>query len=406
MRLGRIFAMSTAIALSLAGCTCTRPFTDAEGRVIPGSIATMETAEIGGVAQSIWFRGADVRNPAVILLHGGPGASESALFRHYTAALEEHFLMVYWEQRGAGRSFHSGIPGDSMTIARLGRDLDEVVDLVRRRFDKDRVILLAHSWGTVLGTIYAYEHPGKVAAYVGIAQIANFADGERLSYEWALGQAVQRKNYRAIGELRAMSPRPSSVDDELTKGRWVEAFGGTFHRKLSTWKLILAAASTDEANLVDLVKFGQGNRFSLESLRPEYSKVDLTRYDSFRVPIIFLLGRHDWHVPSVLAERYFDAVSAPCKRLVWFEQSAHNPPFEEPERFVRVVTREVLPLASRRSSPCVTRPGGVARAKRPRMSQGLQRCVRTSERNQEFSQAGATESASLRHRSRACRSST
>jgi pimeloyl-ACP methyl ester carboxylesterase len=313
----------------------------------------METVSIGGISQSIWFRGVDMRNPAVILLHGGPGASESALIRHYDAALEQHFVMVYWEQRGAGRSYHADIRRDSMTIGQFERDLDEVVDLVRQRFGKDRVILLGHSWGTVLGIIYVYEYPEKVAAYVGVAQIANFAEGERLSYEWALSQAIHRDCHRAIADLRAMSPRPRSVDDELTKGKWVEVFGGMFHQGLSTWRLILAAGSADEANLVDLVKFGQGNRFSLESLRPEYSKIDLTRYQSFRVPIVFLLGRYDWHVPSVLAERYFDTIAAPCKRLIWFEQSAHNPPFEAPEQFLRVMTDEVFPLVVEHSNACM-----------------------------------------------------
>jgi proline iminopeptidase len=350
---GRVFILGTALLLSVTSCTYTRPFTDVDGRVIPGSIAAMEIVRIGGTSQSLWFGGVDTRKPAVILLHGGPGASQSALFRHYDAPLEQHFLMVYWEQRGAGRSYHADIPRDSMTIGQFERDLDEVVDLVRQRFGKDRVILLAHSWGTVLGIIYAYEYPERVAAYVGVAQIANFAEGERLSYEWALAQAIQRDHRQAIADLRAMSPRPRSVDDELTKGKWVEVFGGMFHQGLSTWKLIRAAWSTDEANFVDLVKFGQGNRFSLESLRPEYSKVDLTCYHSFRVPIIFLLGRHDWHVPSVLAERYFETVAAPCKRLIWFEQSAHHPPFEEPEQFVRVMTDEVFPLVAGQSTACL-----------------------------------------------------
>ena len=338
----RFLTVAGAAILALAACTGTRPFTDAAGQVVPGSIATMETHTIGGVPQSIWFRGLDRGRPAVILLHGGPGASESALFRHYNAGLEEDFLMVYWEQRGTGRSFHSDIPRESMTIEQLVRDLDEVVELVRQRFGKERVMLLAHSWGTVLGTLYAQQHPEKVAAYVGVAQIANFAEGERLSYLWTLRQAEQRGHRGAIEELQAMSPGPRSVDDELTKGKWVERFGGMFHQDLSTGKLILAALGTEEAGVMDLVKFGQGNRFSLEALRPQYSKVDLTRYRTFKVPVVFILGRHDWHVPAALAEDYFNLLSAPEKRLVWFEGSAHNPPFEEPDRFVSVI-RDVLP---------------------------------------------------------------
>lgn len=355
--------LGIALLLSAAGCTFTRAFTDADGQALPGSIAEMETLMIGDVPQRLWFRGTNVRHPAVILLHGGPGTSESGLFRHYDAGLERHFLMVYWEQRGTGRSYHPDIPRDSMTIGQFERDLDEVVDLVRRRFGKDRVVLLAHSWGTVLGTLYAHAHPEKIAAYVGIGQIADFAEGERLSYEWALSQAIQRNHESAIADLKAMTPGPQSVDDELLKGRWVEEFGGVFHQDLSTWTLIRAALNTDEVNLVDLWQFGRGNRFSLETLRPQYAKVDLTRYRSFAVPVVFLLGRYDWQVPSVLAARYFDTLTAPCKRLIWFEQSAHNPPFEEPERFVRAMTDEVLPLADERhacprSEPPAGQPGG------------------------------------------------
>jgi proline iminopeptidase len=113
----------------------------------------MEQRPIGGVSQALWFRGLDTHKPAVVLLHGGPGASESALFRHFDAALEQHFLMVYWQQRGTGRSYHSDIPPNAMTIAQFERDLDEVVDYVRKRFQQNKVILLAHSWGTEIGLL-------------------------------------------------------------------------------------------------------------------------------------------------------------------------------------------------------------------------------------------------------------
>lgn len=307
----------------------------------------METVTIGGVNQSVWFRGVSTANPALILLHGGPGASESALFRHYNAALEQRFLVVYWEQRGAGRSYHCDIPPASMTIAQFVRDLDELVELVRRRFGQDKIVLLAHSWGTVLGTIYVSEHPEKVAAYVGVAQIADMGEGARLSYEFALAEATKRGHRSAIAELQAIGPSLDSVDERLALGKWVERFGGVFHEDLSTRQLMWAALGTDEANLIDLVKFGQGNRFSLTQLESETARLDLsTRYRSFSVPIVFVLGRYDWQVPSVLAEQYFRTIEAPCKRLVWFERSAHNPPFEEPERFDSIMIKDVLPLSS------------------------------------------------------------
>lgn len=334
----RRFATAVAVVVMAAGCgEHTRPFVDDTGRVIPGSIATMETIMLGGVKQSVWFRGRNASASPLVLLHGGPGASEAALFRRYDSALEDHFLVVYWEQRGAGRSFHEDIPRSSMTIARMLADLDALVDTVRARFGQQRVVLLGHSWGTVLGTLYTRDHPEKVAAYIGVAQIADFAEGEQLSLQWALQQAQARRDERALSELRAMAPAPRSVSQELALGRRVERYGGTFHGALSTGKLIWAALRTDEASLRDLIVFGKGNRFSLEALRPEYAHIDLTEIRRFEVPVVFMLGRHDWHVPSVLAARYFESVQAPGKRLIWFENSAHNPPFEEPEAFVRAL---------------------------------------------------------------------
>ena len=245
-----------AATFFVAGCVRTAPFKDASGHVIAGSVASMESIDINGVSQRLWFRGEDRTSPALILLHGGPGASESALFRHYNAALEKHYLVVYWEQRGAGRSYHSDIPPASMTIEQMLRDLDRVVELVRRRFHKNKLVLLGHSWGTMLGTIYAYRHPENVSAYVGVAQIADNKKGARLSCEFALAVAQHSSTRGGVRELREICP-PQSVDDRLAH------------------------------------------------------------------------------------------ISAPYKKLVWFEQSAHNPPFEEPEKFDRVMIDDVLPVASR-----------------------------------------------------------
>jgi pimeloyl-ACP methyl ester carboxylesterase len=230
------------------------------------------------------------------------------------------------------------------------RDLDEVVELVRDRFGKERVVLLGHSWGSALGILYTTRHPEKVAAYVGIGQVVDMAEGERLSYGYARTEATRRHHRRALKALDRIGPPPHTVDEMLTSRRWVERFGGAFHGNLSTGKLIWAALRTDEANLVDLIKFGQGNRFSLRHLWPEFRrfKVDDT-LTSFEVPVIFLLGRYDWEVPSVLAARYFEHLHAPDKRLIWFEHSAHNPPFEEPELFNRTLIDVLGPLLSSQS---------------------------------------------------------
>lgn len=360
--------ITTCAVLCLVGSVgCgihTKPFIDVRERVVPDSVAEMADYPIGSVPQRLWFRGADVERPALILLHGGPGASEAALFRRFNAELERHFLMVYWEQRGTGRSYRKDIPDASMTMHQFVRDLDEVVDLVRRRFHKDRIVLLGHSWGTAIGLLYASQHPDKVAAYLGVSQVVDMPDGERLSWQFARDQAERRGDRRALRDLDRIGPPPHTVDEMLTSRKWVERFGGTFHGDLSTGSLIWAALRTDEANLVDLIKFGQGNRFSLDRLWHEFREFNIRdRLCRFEVPVAFLLGRYDWVVPSALAAEYFARIHAPRRRLVWFEHSAHNPPFEEPDVFNQMVIQTVSALTvdasevdHARSQPSVPRP--------------------------------------------------
>ncbi len=321
----------------------TPAFTDKHGRVCPESTAKVETATIGGVPQRLWFRGSSRDNPALVLLHGGPGGSLGALFRRYNADLEHHFLVVTWEQRGAGRSYRRGIPSASMTVAQFVRDLEEVVELVKKRFGKERVVLLSHSWGTILGTLYAHRHPENVAAYVGVGQIANMPEGERLSYDFALSKAEQRGNRRAAAELDKVGPPPHTLSAMLTERRWVSHFGGNVHTTPKATELIMGALQTDEFNLLDLLKLVQGSRFSAKYLWPEMSRINFTEtHLSFEVPMLFLLGHHDRVAPCALAAAYLERLSAPYKKIVWFENSAHNPNYEEPEKFNRVILEEVF----------------------------------------------------------------
>ena len=325
----------------------TPAFTNEHGQVPPESVAMMETVTIGGLPQRLWFRGSSRDNPALVFLHGGPGGSLGALFRRYNAELERHFLVVTWEQRGAGRSYQRGIPRTSMMVAQFVRDLGEVVKLVKARFCKDKVVLLAHSWGTILGTLYAHHHPEDVAAYVGVGQIANMPGGEQLSYDFVLAEAKRRGNRRAVAELERIGPPPHAFSAMRTERGWVSRFGGDIYTAPTTSDLLLEALQMDEFNLLDLIKLLQGSAFSAKHLWPEMSRTDLSSSMlSFDVPLLFLLGRHDRVVPGALAAAYLERLSAPYKKLVWFERSAHNPNFEEPEKFNRVVVEELLSVVA------------------------------------------------------------
>lgn len=333
--------LASALLPVLGGCRSTPQFVDASGHPREGSLATMERMEINGEAQSVWLRGRSVRNPILLVLHGGPGASESALLRHFNTDLEDHYLVCYWEQRGTGRSWRPGLDAASMTIMQMLDDLDRLLDLLLRRFGQDKVLLLGHSWGTVLGVLYAQRHPAKVARYIGVAQVVNTVAAQELELAFALEQARQRGDERAGAALAKLGKPPFDVDAALELEGWTARFGGLFAGELDKGDLMLAALRASEANLLDLALFGLGNRFSLRALWREYLQVALDRtVTRLGVPVLLVLGRHDRHVSSELAARWFASLQAPEKRLAWFERSGHNPPFEEPARF-NALMREV-----------------------------------------------------------------
>src|SRR5512135_1559192 len=116
--------------------------------VVTGSIAEVGCRRIGGIDQWVMVRGENVANPPLILLHGGPGMSETALFRYYNAPLERDFTVVYWDQRGAGKSFSRKIPRSSMTVEQFLSDLDELVDSVCAQVGQTTTVLYGHSWGS------------------------------------------------------------------------------------------------------------------------------------------------------------------------------------------------------------------------------------------------------------------
>jgi len=202
----------------------TSPFRTATGEIVPGSIAELGYQRLGGIDQWVMIRGESLTNPPLIHLHGGPGFSETRLFRHFNAPLEKGFTVVYWDQRGAGKSFARNIPRSSMTVEQFIADLDQLVDAVRTRVGKDKVAIFGHSWGSVLGVLYAARFPQKVAAYVGSGQIGNWPAAESASHAFALAEAQRLTNRKALRDLRDIGPPPYSATSLWTERTWLQRF--------------------------------------------------------------------------------------------------------------------------------------------------------------------------------------
>jgi pimeloyl-ACP methyl ester carboxylesterase len=320
-------------------------FKAADGSVLAGSIAETAYLGIGGIEQWVMVRGENVTNPVLILLHGGPGMSETNFFRYFNSNLEKTFTVVYWDQRGAGRTFSPDTPEASMTIEHFIADLDELVDAVRAKLRKKTVVILGHSWGSALGTLYAARFPEKVSAYVGTGQIGDLQASEHLSYAFVLAEAERRNNRKALKQLRAIGAPPYTSKTIGIQRRWLMRFVGLM-RGRSFWQVLRAARSTPESSLRHIPNLFRGAMFSLRALWPEISRLNLeTAVPELKMPVFFFIGRHDHQVAAETSAAYFEKLIAPAKQLVWFDDSAHMPPFEEAERFNAKLVELVAPIA-------------------------------------------------------------
>jgi pimeloyl-ACP methyl ester carboxylesterase len=328
------------LASALAACARPTPrFAGAGGAELGDSIAEETSLQMEAAREYLLVRGRNISAPAVLFLHGGPGGSETPLMRLFNPALEDHCVMAYWDQRGAGRSYQPDIPRRTMTIAQFLRDADVVVEHLRKRLNRDRIWLLAHSWGTALGMLYARQHPEKIAGYIGAGQLASIPEDELHAYEFVVGEARKRQDAGALEELARIGPPPYTFDRLVVRDRLLDRYGGYFHTPIDEWSVVLRALfEVPETDIWDLYRVWRGMAMSQQALWPEFARLDLTR-DVARldVPVTFVLGRYDQRTWSPYAAAYLEKLEAPQKKLVWLENSAHNGPFEEPESFRRAV---------------------------------------------------------------------
>ena len=318
----------------------------------PPGIQEATSLELGGVEQWVFIRGEDVTHPILLFLHGGPGSPETPAMRNYVSALEDHFVVVNWDQRGSGKSCCGTIPPETMNMEQFVQDTLELTQWLREHFNRDKIYLVGHSWGSMIGTSAAQRHPELYHAYVGIGQAVSFYEGEKISYQYTLEQAREQDNEVALQELLEIGEPPYSREDFLqhigVQRKWLFEFGGMLYEDQSQLAYNLGIARdflyAPEYSLAESVNILRGPDPSVYSLLWDDMRAidfisDIPRLD---LPVFFLVGRHDWVTVFPLVEEYYDILEAPHKELLWFDHSGHNPHYEETDRFVRLMVERVL----------------------------------------------------------------
>jgi pimeloyl-ACP methyl ester carboxylesterase len=334
-----------AVVVSQAFATTT-PIVDAQGEPLPASIATLEQVTLHGSQQWISVRGQDASKPVLLFLAGGPGGSQLATARYALGGLEEHFVVVNWEQPGAGKSFDA-VERSTITPERYIEDAHALVLHLRERFGQDKVYVLGESWGSALGILLVQRYPELFHAFIGTGQMVAFLENDLMCYDFALNWARERGDAAKVAKLAEQGPPPYYGDGVA----WKESafLMDTFNYMNQNPAIADNGANTfrdlaaPEYGLYDKVSWFRGVLETLGVVYPQLWDVDFRQQATkLEVPVYFLLGRHDINAPTVLAEQYFQLLEAPHKEIVWFEHSGHTPWVSESDRFVQTMVDTVL----------------------------------------------------------------
>lgn len=320
--------------------------------VAPNGVQETFKLRIGGIDQWVYTRGQDRNNPVLLFVHGGPASPSAPTMWLYQRPLEEYFTVVNYDQRGAGRTYLENEIEKVRPTLRIGQFVDDAVEMaqaISQRYGKRKVILVGHSWGTVVGMRAVLAHPELFHAYVGIGQVISMQDNEKVSFDFALAQARKENNQKAIQALESIAPYPG--DTPITRERiviertWAQHYGGLAAYRGDFAYYFNAPLLSPEYDEAAVKAIDKGSLLTLERVLKEWLEVDFKPVTKFPVPVVMFMGRHDYTTPSEPTAAWLSKVQAPYKQAVWFENSSHLVQFEEPGKTLVSLLEYVRPLA-------------------------------------------------------------
>ncbi|MFA5806269.1 MAG: alpha/beta hydrolase [Melioribacteraceae bacterium] len=313
---------------------------DKSGNKLPKSVSSLEEIKIGGVNQYILIRGEDKNNPLLLFLHGGPAMPAMYLAHKFQRDLEKNFVVVQWDRRCVGKSYNNEIPIESLNLEQLISDTKELVIHLTERFHKKKIYLVGHSWGTFLGMFFVKRYPEYIYAYIGTGQLGENDSIKNYQDDFIISRATEENNTEDVNEIKTLG---SKVREKL-----LFKYGGELYNETSWWPFMWEGIKSSEYTLYDFYKMVKG--LNLYSEYFSYGQTQPSLPDNIKevdVPVFFFLGKHDYTTPFQLSQKYFDELKAPLKKIIWFNNSAHFPFYEEPYKFSAELQKIVKELDNR-----------------------------------------------------------
>lgn len=297
------------------------------------SISVLEQVEINGSKYAIMIRGKDKDNPVIISVHGGPGCPEMPYADKYQDLLESKFTIINYDQRASGKSYHFFEDYSNFSTDLLVEDLLALTDYITERFGKEKVILMAHSFGTDIATQAAYKSPERYEAYIGIGQMSNTIDSEIDNLNYCINQAKEHGNADDVLNLQGLNSKIVNGESFVPRN-YVAKYGGASRLIDNPDGNIIDMLFSSQYNLLDVIRYHDGLTLSQKNLLEDLLNKPLSNLvTKLELPYYFIMGKYDHMTSTKAAKYYFNVLEGEKKEFIVFNQSAHYPQFEEKEKF-------------------------------------------------------------------------
>lgn len=298
------------------------------------SISELRKVEINGADIEIMIRGNSKDNPVLIFVHGGPCCSEIPYARKYQRTLEENFTVVHYDQRGCGKSYEFGKKYSDVTASTHVNDLITLTQYISAYLHKEKLVLIGHSYGTYIATMAASQHPEMYLAYIGIGQMSDTIQSELDGLELCIEAAENAGNKDDAAKLRALTDSISH-GEEITPRNYVRKYGFAARQINDNADYWMGFFFGTEYNLTDAIRLYTASIKYQDALITEALNNPITEIvDTLDIPVYFVMGKYDGMTSPKAAENYLNSLAGEAiHEMVMFENSAHYPQFEEPDKF-------------------------------------------------------------------------
>ncbi|MBR1866502.1 MAG: alpha/beta hydrolase [Lachnospiraceae bacterium] len=284
-----------------------------------------EYVTLNGIEHYLLHYKAVEEAPVLLFIHGGPGQSESMMAYVVEEYASRNYNIVYYDQRGAGKTYLRNKKVRPDTEA-LKKDLLEIVCYVKKTYHKDKIGILGHSWGSVLGSMFAIEHPEHTLCYIGCGQMVNLIENESVGYRKLKEAIAQSGDQRDEKRLYQIGEYPCTVFDKKAcrKMAKVRKLQGKYHLAMdfdkSMIKLFLHSPVT---GVKDMFPFLTSMAVNMQVMK-ELMSFDLrSQGTEYQVPVYYVLGENDQQTPIEISMAYFHEIVAPDKKLYLIKNAGH-----------------------------------------------------------------------------------